>query len=154
MTTTQEFKNDLIHCIVHPKPDCVVEMEVLVSKELVEKSNASALFSITKQATVPGFPKGKAPGFLVQSSYPKEVEQMTQHILAQKALQESIMLTKLPILSTKQNSGGANLSYNIQHSSPENAKIFFSFEISPLVPIINPNLATLKPVERPCIDEG
>lgn len=153
MTTTQEFKNDLVHCIIHPKPDCVVELEVVASKELIAKSTNSALFAVTKQAIVPGFSKGKAPMSLVQSSYPKQVEEMTQHVLAQKTLQESIALTKLPILSNRQNSGAANLSYKVHNSSPDEAKIFYSFEVSPLVPVINPNLPTLQPVDRPVVEE-
>lgn len=140
----KEFINDLVHCTVHQKPHCVIEFSVTASKALITKARDHAIKSITKSVTIPGFRRGKAPESLILNTYSEEIEKSTQKPLASLSYLECLRLTSLSNLDSE-----GSFSYKIDSTSPEEARLTLSFEVSPVVPTIDLSSCVLQPVVRP-----
>ncbi len=141
---TKEFTNALIHCTVHQKPHCMVDLSVTAFKDLIQKARSQAIKSIGKAVTIPGFRRGKAPENLVLDAYSAEIEKSTKDALARQAYSECQALASIPNLAPKE-----EFSYQVQSFSPEEAKLTLSFETAPAVPEVDASRFTIKSVARP-----
>jgi trigger factor len=142
-----ELSNDQLKVVVHKKPACRVEVEVEASTSFVKTAHEKAIKQVSKQVTISGFRKGKAPDHLVAKNYPEQVNKEWQQCIADEAFRETLKLTKLPILS-----GDPKISYNMKSYSFDNAKLILGFEVEPEIPTINPQDLELKGVERPVVN--
>lgn len=142
-----DFKNDKVHVVVHRKPACRIDFEVEAFAPLVKPALDKATKMVSKEVTLPGFRKGKAPEALVFKNYPSQVDKKWQELIAEVAFQESQMLAKMPMLN-----GDPKISFNMLRHSSEAAKLVLSFETEPVVPAIDPKELQLQAVERPAVN--
>lgn len=136
-----ELSNDLIRCKATIKPDCTVEISVTATRNLVETARKSALRSVMKSVTIPGFRKGKAPEHLVTDAYAGEIERSAKEFLPRLCYSECRKILNIPNLSSKD-----EFSYRILSFSEEEAKLTLSFETHPSVPSVDESLFSLSPI--------
>ena len=145
----QEFKSEHVTFTMERKPECLVEYKVKVGPEIVKKARKEALHSISKEVSLPGFRKGRAPDHLIAKKFPKPLEEQWQKSIADATFKECQKVAHIPLLSNE-----SRISFNIEkHSIEEGAEMTFSFEGEPLVPDIDLNTFELEEVKRDTIDE-
>lgn len=89
------FQNEHVQVTCERKPGCLVKFQVVISPEAAKTAFAKAVKNVTKEVSLPGFRKGKAPQELIQKHYKKHIEQEWRDIQIEMAFYESIQLTKI-----------------------------------------------------------
>lgn len=144
----EEFKNDLVHVVVHRKPHCVVEYEVDAARSICVEAQKKAARSIGKEVVVPGFRKGKAPVEIVAKRYPHDLDKRWQEGIANAAFREAANLAQVPLVRND-----ATISFKMHSHSKDGAKVTLSFETVPSVPAVDPAKCVLNAVKRPEVNE-
>jgi len=145
----QQFSNEHVHVVVHHKPACVVEYEVVAQPELVKNANKRAIKAVAKEVTLPGFRKGKAPDEMILKNFSRDVDKKWQEEIADEAFRESQKLAKIPLISRD-----ARVTFRMQtHTIDKGATLTLSFETEPKIPSIDPALFQPKAVKRPEVNE-
>lgn len=143
-----EFRNEKIRVVVHHRPACRVECDVEVFPPLLKEAQAKAIKLVSKEVTIDGFRKGKAPENLVLKNYPAPVDKQFQESIADFAFRELQNLVKFPLLN-----GEPKVSFNMKNHSIESARVLLGFETEPTIPTVDPKDVTLKTVQRPAVNE-
>ncbi|QVL58064.1 MAG: trigger factor [Simkaniaceae bacterium] len=145
----QEFKSDAVTFTIERKPECMVEYKVKTSAEVVKKARREAIKSVSKEVSLPGFRKGRAPDHLIAKKFAEPVNERWQKAIADEAFRECQKLAHTPLLSND-----AKISFNIdKHSIEEGAEMTYTFETEPVVPDINLANVEVEEVKRETIDE-
>ncbi len=146
--TPQEFKSDAVTFTVERKPECMVEYKVKTSAEVVKKAHKEAIKSVSKEISLPGFRKGRAPDHLIAKKFAEPVNERWQKSIADEAFRECQKLAHTPLLSSD-----AQISFNIdKHSIEEGAEMIYTFETEPVVPEISLTNIEIEEVKRDNID--
>ena len=149
MEKSQEFKSDHVTFTATREPECIAKYEVKVSAEIVKQARKKALRTISKEVSLPGFRKGRAPDHLILKKFPKPVEEEWQKAIANAAFNECQKLSDIPLLSND-----AHISFNIdKHSLEEGAEMTYSFETEPVIPEIDPATITLEEIKLQPIND-
>lgn len=127
----QELTSDNVTVTIERKPDCMVELQVKAKKPLVEKAHKKAVKEVSKEVSIPGFRKGKAPEKLITSKYAGPIEERWKKTIADLSFQESEKLANVPPLNQD-----SRISFDMKSYSEEGAEMTFTFEGEPLVPPI------------------
>jgi trigger factor len=145
-----EFADDHLKIKVHLKPYCRVELEVEADPTIVKEAHGEAVKLVSKEVTLPGFRKGKAPSSLVEKKYQAPIEEECRKTLANLTFRKGCELTKIAALGGTE----AKANYNVMKcSTTEGGHLTLSFEMEPTVPPINPQEIALKRVDRPVVDK-
>lgn len=145
----QEFKSDTVTFTIQRKPECMVEYKVKTSPEVVKKARKEAVKSVSKEVSLPGFRKGRAPDHLILKKFGEPVNERWQKAIADETFRECQKLAHTPLLSND-----AKINFNIDKHSVENgAEITYTFETEPLVPDINLKDIEIEEVKRETIDD-
>lgn len=145
----KEYKSDTVTFTIKRKPECMVEYQVKTSPEIVKKTRHEAVKSVSKEVSLPGFRKGRAPNHLILKKFPGPVKERWEKGIADETFRECQKLAHTPLLSND-----AKINFNIaRHSIEEGAEMTFSFETEPLVPDINLKDIELEEVKRETVDE-
>jgi trigger factor len=145
---TQTLENEKVRFTIHHKPACIVEFDVEALEPLVKSAHKKAIREISKEVTLSGFRKGKAPEEMILKNFPKEVDKEWQQQIANACFQECEKLAKIPILHRD-----AKITYNLKNHSPNGALLTLSLETEPKVPHVDPKQLQLKSVKRPEVNE-
>ncbi|MGC1877816.1 MAG: trigger factor [Rhabdochlamydiaceae bacterium] len=145
---SQTLQNENVRFTIHRKPACIVEFDVEVFEPLIKHAHKKAAKRISKEVTLPGFRKGKAPEEMIIKNFAKEVDKEWQQEIANACFQECEKLAKVPILHRD-----AKITYKMKSHSPSGALLTLSLETEPTVPHIDPKQFQLKPVKRPVVNE-
>jgi trigger factor len=143
-----EFKNDAVRVSVHRKPFCRVEFEVHASASLIHAARRAAAKAVSKEISLPGFRKGKAPEELILRNYGPQVEKELQKQLADLAYIEAQKLAQVPLLNS-----GARITFDLKHINDQGADLRYSFETEPQVPPVDIKQFVRKEVKRPEVSE-
>lgn len=148
----QTFENDNLSVTVEFAPSCTVKYFVEVKEALAYKSYEHAVKKIIKEASIPGFRKGKVPEELIMQRYKKPLDQEWQKELANRSFQECYSLTNIPLCNED-----STVSFQVENHSKTQAKLQLTFETEPVVPDIDISTlrienATLKKVTDQDID--
>lgn len=114
---------------IERKENCIVEFRITCQEPLIKEAEKLATKRIAKEASVPGFRKGKAPTAILKKKFPQAVRDETAKDLADIAFKKAQEEAKIPLLS--QNS---KITYNTKKFSESEAELTFSFETEPVVP--------------------
>ncbi|MEM8727983.1 MAG: trigger factor [Chlamydiota bacterium] len=145
----REYKSDTVTFTIERKPKCMVEYRVKTSPEIVKKTRSEAVKSVSKEVSVRGFRKGRAPDRIILKKFPGPVKERWEKAVVDKTFHECQKLFSSPILSND-----AEIHFDIaEHSPEEGVEIIFSFETEPLVPDIRSNGIEIEEVEREVVDE-
>lgn len=130
-TAAESYENDLVQVQFSITEDCQASLEVQISEKLLQESHNEALKQVSKEISVPGFRKGKVPREFVEKNYGKYIEEQAQTVFMQKALEESLNLTKLRPLNYR------NVKPKLEKKLKNSAIVQFTFETYPVVPQID-----------------
>ena len=137
--TEETLKSDAVELVVKRNPACVVEFEVKTTKELAEKAQKKAIRAVSKEVSLPGFRKGKAPEDIILKRYGAAVDERWQKEIADSAFVEAEKLANIPLLNTK-----TPITFNMhKHSLDAGAEMTFSFETEPEIPAVDMEKLTL-----------
>jgi len=130
----EEISTDHLKIKINKLPLCKVELSVHADPEFVKTAHKKAAKEVSKQVSIPGFRKGKAPIDTIIKKYGGAVEEKLSSVLADEAFKECQKATKLKILSN-----GPKITYDAKSISLENgADLTYKFEEEPTVPSIDP----------------
>jgi trigger factor len=145
----EELGNAEVRLSIQRMPACRVELSVTTSTSIVLDAHKKAVKAISKEVTLPGFRKGKAPEQLVLKNYSQQVEKKWQEAIADISFKESEKIANVPLLSRD-----AKVSYDIKsYSLDKGAELIFSFETEPEIPIVDPKEFQMKEIPRPEVNE-
>lgn len=130
------------------KPNCLVEFDVIAKPQLIKLARKEALKLISKEVSIPGFRKGKAPETLIEKHYPKAIDEESKKALANLSFRECQKIAKIALLNDK-----TQINFNVTEINENEAKLKIYFEAEPLVPEINFSHLNFTPVEKPQITE-
>lgn len=149
MTEQKEFKSDTVTFTLERKPECKVEYKVKASPAVVKKARVSAIKSVSKEVSIPGFRKGRAPDHLIVKKFEEPVNERWDKAIADEVFRECQKLAHTPLLSND-----AQISFNIdKRSIEEGAEMTYTFETEPVVPEISLSGLEIEEVKRETIDE-
>jgi len=141
----QTFSNDNVEISCTFRPGCIIDMNVKVSPEATQASYEKAIREIKKQASLPGFRKGKLSKELIIQHFGDRVQGQFKETLLSTAFEEAIQLNQRRPFSRR-----SMLKCTVKDPSKENgATLHFEYEASPQVPNIDPkalNLTKIDPV--------
>jgi trigger factor len=144
----QTFQNENIRFTIHSKPACIAELDVEAFEPLVKMAQKKAARSVSKEVTLPGFRKGKAPEEMILKNFAKEVDKEWQQEIANACFQECTKLAKIPILHRD-----AKITYKMKSHSSSGALLMLSVETEPTVPHVDPKQFHINSVKRPEVSE-
>ncbi len=145
MTSLEDknLKSNSVDVTVSKKPNCLVELVVKASPDLVKSCYKKAIRSIAKQVSIPGFRKGKAPDNLIEKNYHRHLEDKWKQEIADESFKETQQLAKIPLLN-----GNARISFDMKnHSKEDGAEMTFAFETEPDVPPVDPKTVEVVDIE-------
>lgn len=147
---TQTLQND--HIVVHLShgPGCEVSMEIEVNPKETELSYQKAVKNVSKEVSIPGFRKGKAPAALVHDSFQKAISKEWEEIVANLGVREAMKLAQLYPFRNNEFS-----SFKLDKlSREEGAKMKVSFDSFPTIPDVDPKDLHMEDVpEEPVSDK-
>jgi trigger factor len=145
-----EFKNDNVSVKMERLPGCHVKVEVFISPLASKAVYSKAIKTISKEISVPGFRKGKAPTEIVLNKYKDYVEKEWKERLLRTAASEVIAITGI----TPYRNDSATAAELKKASLEDTSEAYFAFEHAPEVPLIDINALSLTPVEpKPVTDK-
>lgn len=143
-TTSQEYQNENVRFTVHERPSCVVELDVEVLSPLLKQARTLSVKTVSKEVSLPGFRKGKAPAELVEENYAAAIQDALGQQVAQCALRECLPLVQLRLLEQE-----PKLSFQMKSLSANGALLRLFLEVEPKIPRVDPKNMVLKSVPRP-----
>ena len=148
-SSAQEFIAEELKFSVSRKAGSRIEFEVEAFPVLLQKAQKEAVREISKEVSLPGFRKGKAPEEMVAKHYPNQVEKSWKEKVADLSFRACEKVAHIPPLNRD-----TKINYNLKSCSmAEGAKLSISFEVEPEVPSVNLETIELKAVKRAEVDE-
>ncbi len=134
----QNFHSDRLDLEVKTLPKCRVTLHIKAKPELLRDAKQGAIKQVSKEVSIPGFRKGKAPANLIEAKYPGAINKAWDQSFADVAFKEGQELAKIPLLN-----GNARVSYQVNSLKDEAGEISFQFEREPETPKIDYSNFTL-----------
>lgn len=144
-----EVKDKNVTVTVTKQPGSLVELKVYVTPEAVNAAYTSAVKAVSKEISLPGFRKGKAPQSLIIQNYEGVIQREWREIILSNGFQNALQLAKLYPYS--QDSVKVTEFKNISRDTGANFTI--AFEAVPSVPSINLEDLEFKHIERPAVTD-
>jgi trigger factor len=145
----KEFKSDTVTFTVERKPECMVEYTVKSSAEVVKKARQDAIKSVSKEVSLPGFRKGRAPAQLIVKKFAGPLDERWQKAIADETFRECQKLAHTPLLSHD-----AQINFKIEKYSVEDgAEMTYTFETEPEVPEISLKDLEIEEIKKDVVDE-
>lgn len=119
-------------------------MHVKTSPQMVKEARKNAIKSVSKEISLPGFRKGRAPDEIILKKFPVDIEKQMHKAIADLAYVAAQKEAKVPLLNNN-----SQISFDLKKQSlEEGAEVVFSFETEPKIPHVDPAGFTAKPVEK------
>jgi trigger factor len=147
-TTHEALQGEDIQVSIHKKPFCLIELDVKAGKKIIDEAKKEAIKTVSKEVTLPGFRKGKAPEQTILKRYPQDVERQMHKTLAHAAYTKAQKLAQVSPLNHN-----AKITFDLKNCSEETAELVFSFETEPVIPAVDPKFFIAKPVNRAEVGE-
>lgn len=144
-----EFKNENLVVNVEVLPVCMAQFTVTVSPRASQAAYEQAIKSVSKEVSLPGFRKGKAPQDKIVKIYANHIKTEWERKLVRLTIVEAIAVAgKKPY--TDDSVSDVNL---IKASLDEESKISFHVECAPEVPTIKLADVVVKRVQPEPVNE-
>lgn len=145
----EELTGEDVRVTIHRKPACKIELNVITTPNIVQEARKSAVKAVSKEVTLPGFRKGRAPDEMIVKKFSNDVEKALHKAIADVAYVAAQKTAKIPVLNNN-----SPISFDLKkHSPEEGAEVSFSFETEPKIPTVDPKLFVAKPIDRPEVAE-
>jgi trigger factor len=141
---TEELISEEVRVQVHHKPACRIEMHVKTNPQMVVNARRNAIRSVSKEISLPGFRKGKAPDEMILKKFPADVEKQMHKAVADLAFVAAQKIAKVPVLNNN-----SSISFDLKsHSVDAGAELVFSFETEPKIPAVDSSGFAAKSVAK------
>ncbi|MBY0529693.1 MAG: trigger factor [Rhabdochlamydiaceae bacterium] len=144
----QILSNEEVRFSIHYKPACIVQYEVEALAPLVKEARRVAIKRVSKEVTLPGFRKGRAPDEMVAKNFSSAIDKEWEQAISEHAFRSCSKLAQIPMLQQD-----SKITYKMKSHSENGALLTLSFETEPKLPTIDPKQLKLKPVKRPVVNE-
>jgi trigger factor len=139
-----EYQNEHLTIQLDQAPGCLVKLKAKLSPAAVEDTYQKAIKTINKQATLPGFRKGKAPADQIVKKFHDHIDKEWREQVLNHALYDAFDLTKkVPF-----NRESVKKAQIINCSRADGAELYYEYETAPTVPTIDVSNITLEPVTK------
>lgn len=148
-SNTTTFQNENIEGTIAQKPGCLHCFHVHMFPKMVKSAYQKAIKNVSKEVSIPGFRKGKAPEATILKLFGSQVDKEWRSETLYKTVSEVILLTG------QQPYGEHIKKAEIEQISLEDgAKIAIEYEVYPSVPSISPKEFTIPVFQRKEISEA
>lgn len=147
-TNVQTYNNNHLTVIVTKKPHCQVKFEITLDQQAVEAFYQKAIKTVSKEISIPGFRKGKAPSHFVIEKYPSAIKEEFIDAVLQNGFNEALQLTQIHPLKDSLKSPLIK-----ECSKEKGAHFIVEFEERLTPPNINLQEITVKRVTPQLIEE-
>lgn len=128
---TKKYETDRLSIEIKTFPKCRVNVIIDAKPTVVKEAKKKAVRNISKEVSIPGFRKGKAPESIIEKNYSTPLKQEWEKEFAHLTFNECQTKEHIPILHSD-----SKISYHVHSLSPEGGNISFQFEREPAVPEI------------------
>ena len=147
--STQQFHNEHLKITLTRESGCRVKLEATVSPQATQAAHQKAVKTVSKEISIPGFRKGKAPEAVIAKNFSTAIEREFKDILLNTSLTESFQLTK--VFPFNQNSVKAA---NVKSASQtEGSVLTYEYEASPEIPTVTPEDLSIPNVPRKAVSQ-
>lgn len=144
-----QVQNDNVSVTVAVQPGSKVKLDIFVTPKASAAAYSKAIKTVSKEVSLPGFRKGKAPEAFILKNYGSHIQKEWQSIVIETGFQEALNLIEARPLKMESVKCTA-----IQEISRENGSHYtIEFEASPNVPSINLDEISLNPINRSTISQ-
>jgi trigger factor len=147
--TLQTISSDLIEAEIERLPNCIVEFRVKVKAPLIATAEKEAAKQISKEASIPGFRKGKAPTTIIKTKFPEALKQEVEKTVANHAFRACQKELFIPLLNQD-----SKVTYKAKEFSETSAEISFKFETEPKVPEFTIENLQITPLQTPVVTDA
>ncbi len=147
-TSTAEFKNEHLTVKIEKLPNCIAKLNITVVPIASQAAYTKALKDVSKEVSIPGFRKGKAPLEVIKKNYAKFVEKEWENHLMNTSVAEALQLLQLDVYRE-----GIKAARFVKKSKDSDSEIFIEVEHLPEVPSIIMNEITLNNVEPETVSD-
>jgi trigger factor len=146
---TSTAHNDNVIVKVTRYPHCLVKFEITVGPQATATAYQKAMKDVTKEVSIPGFRKGKAPHHLISEKYSSLIQKEWVDIVLQTAFQEAIHLAHIHPLKD------GVMKRPVIHSCKQETGAHFTleFEARPTIPSVNIDSLQLDKIEAASITQ-
>lgn len=141
-SNTQSFSNDQLQVTVTKEPLCKALFDITVQPAAVVAAYQKAIKNVSKEVSIPGFRKGRAPENFIIEKFPSQIDQEWKDTVLNTAFIEALSLARLQPLKT----GKTKLLKFPECSKETGAKFVIEFEVTPMIPQIVPSELHLKKI--------
>ena len=142
------FQTELVDFEKETFPHCKIKYLAKPKQPLWEKARKQALKKISKDISIPGFRKGKAPLNIILQKYGTQIEKQTENEVADICFEECQKVGKTPILHNHN-----NVSFHIDGKESTDPTFVFSFDAEPALPKLDYSKFQLKAIPAVVVDE-
>lgn len=142
MSQAHHFQNENISVDLVRNPNCQVTLEMKISPQATKAAYNKAIKNINKEASVPGFRKGKAPESYILKNYGKYVDNEWKDLLLNTSFREALSLVKI-YPYTEKSVKDAKID---KISLEEGTEVVVKFESAPEIPHVEPKELNLPPL--------
>jgi trigger factor len=146
--TDLEITSEDVKVQIQRKAQCKIELHVKTSPSMVREARKNAIKSISKEVSLPGFRKGRAPEETILKKFPADVEKQMHKEVADLAFVAAQKVAKVPVLNNN-----SPISFDLKNRSEEGFELVFSFETEPQIPEVDASRFTPKSVDRAEVGE-
>lgn len=147
----EEYKNEHLTAKVEMLPACIANVHLTITPEASQAAYNRAVKAVSKEVSIPGFRKGKAPAEKLIKQFGKSIDSEWQQQLLQTSIIEAVsLIPNKPLANDSITSPKV-----IKASRNENSEVSFQMECTPVVPEINIEELTVATVEaEPATDDA
>ncbi len=87
--------NDHLNVAITKKPRCQIKFDIKVAPEAVAASYQKAIKNVSKEVSVPGFRKGRAPESFIKEKYQSVIEKEFIDLVLQTGFNEAVQLSHI-----------------------------------------------------------
>jgi len=139
------FSNETLEARCRFRPGCIVEADVSISPQAVQANYEKSIKEIRKQASLPGFRKGKIPKDILFKHFQDQIDRHARENLLSLGFKETFALIGRDPFSRQSVSKSVIKEYDLENG----AELQFEYEARPQVPDIDIETLSLETVEPP-----
>lgn len=128
----ESFEQNGVKVHIKKQPNCWVELSITLNKQHCKLCSQNAVKQLCKEISVPGFRKGHAPENLVRDRFGTRLDKQYREEVVQFSFVEGMRICK-----TYPRNQESIKKAQIENLTEDSATIHFSFESSPILPIID-----------------
>ncbi len=137
------FSNETLEIRCRFRPGCIVEADVTISPQATRANYEKSIKDIRKQASLPGFRKGKIPKEILFKHFQDQIDKQARENLLSLGFRETVALIGRDPFSRQSLSKSVIKEYDLESG----AELEFEYEARPQVPDIDIDTISLETVE-------